>query len=133
MTFIVPYYLHEKTKTCHLLLIGGDTLWEETDPALRLQEDILEPNGLWMDAAGSMPRTTARGSEIWFCSIDPVKTAMDEFYEYDDISLEDAAPVFCWRRFYLTMMEHPPLRLRLGTTEEWIPLGQLLRVLPKST
>lgn len=150
--FLLPYVVHETpTKSCQLLLIGGDTLWEETDPRLRIEEDMLEPNGLWLKGA-MFPRTTARGAttsptssggdidnawnaaEIVFCPIDPVKTVLSDFYEYDEISipsLEDSegAP-FCWRRFYPLLMENPPLRIRLGTTAETIPLGQLLRVLP---
>lgn len=120
--YILPYYttLHKspfptKENTTltvqHLLLIGGTQPWEETDPTLRIGEDILEPNGLYLAAPPQI-----RGDRA-YCPIDPRRTRIEDFYQWSEVETP-GCDTFCWRPFYRFhdhQMMSLPSHVRLGS------------------
>lgn len=97
--FIIPFIHNHKTiKGIHvsiiqILTIGGKMLWKEDD-GLDINQDILEPNGLYL--SGSM----IKKNNMIYCPIDQSRTALDDFYRWEEMSKEDEE-TFCWRTFYL--------------------------------
>lgn len=125
---LLPYYTkdtpitgtHATIRTIFLLTVGGKEVWEEED-VLRIVEDVLEPNGLYL-SANTVPRCVSddmdRGS-IYACPIDPIRTAVHDFYRWSELPKEDDTTI-CWRPFY-----------RCGSTP--IPVHETLSGIPMKT
>jgi len=97
--WIIPYTRHTFQKqhiTVHaiqILTVGGTALWKEDD-GLRIEEDILEPNGLCLAAK------PVRWKDAYLCPIDSANTAMSDFYKWTELDAGDRE-TFCWRTFYI--------------------------------
>jgi hypothetical protein len=112
--FIIPFIY--KTSILHaltihqfkLLTIGGKMLWEEED-SFDIQE-ILVPNGLYVES----PPILRNG--IYFCKVNTTKTNLTDFYEWDEISI-DNQETFCWRTFY-----HFSDRKDATAYHNWLPI-----------
>lgn len=76
-----------------LLCIGGRDLWEEFDTN-NIAKDILEPNSLFCTTT---PFINLKGQDIFICEIDGTKTTMSDFYNWEEISLDDNE-TFCWKK-----------------------------------
>ena len=76
-----------------VLTIGGSHLWMEDD-TLDIVTDILEPNGIVLK---SPPRIV--GGNVALCEVDTENTQMDDFYDWNEVSLDDKN-TFCWRTVY---------------------------------
>ena len=102
--FILPYVSSShilSTVVLHrirLLTVGGTGLWQE-DNALRLHEDILEPNDLPL-------LSHHQHKDIYFCRLDPDRMNLSEYYDWEEVVPSDTT-VFCWRTFYV-MEPLPP-------------------------
>jgi hypothetical protein len=98
--FIIPFIHNQKTikdmqvSIIQMLTIGGTTMWEEDDQ-LDVNRDLLEPNGLYLQSPVYIH------NKIVFCPIDPTKTAMNDFYRWEETLPADNHDTFCWRTFYL--------------------------------
>lgn len=100
--FIIPY-IHTVTPHNNLLVnvikiltIGGKYLWEESN-GLIIETDILESNGIHILGAPKLLRPNH-----YLCKVDIHKTALNEFYNWNEISLADEE-TFCWKSYtYLT-------------------------------
>ena len=77
-----------------LLTIGGTMPWKE-DSSLRLEEDILHPNGIYLQGP------PIQRNEMYLCPIDPIKTNLTDFYQWNEIQKGDTE-TFCWRTVYVT-------------------------------
>jgi hypothetical protein len=94
---IIPFTHRIKTVsniTIHIfriLTIGGTTLWKETD-SLRLEQDILHPNGIYLDGA------PIQWNNAYLCRVDTNKTDMNDFYQWSEVPKN--SDIFCWRTFY---------------------------------
>lgn len=118
--YLLPYYSTQSplpgTTACihimHLLTIGGHDLWEEDD-RLRVVEDILEPNGLYLSAPIQRIQSADHSSVIIACPIDPCRTVIQDFYQWNEIPKEDHT-TFCWRIFYRCGTPFFPKGDRLG-------------------
>jgi len=90
--------------TYKVLTVGGTHLWEEDD-SLRVEDDVLTPNGLYLSSA---PRPMHHEGEIvYLCEIDQERTSVDDFYEWSDITLEDR-DTFAWRLIHHLPSVPPP-------------------------
>lgn len=96
--FIVPF-IHNKISqsefdiiSIKIFTMGGNNLWEESDK-LNLDKDILNPNGMFKKGT-----TLVIGKKIKYCEIDTTKTNINEFYNWEEIELNEA-DTFCWRNF----------------------------------
>ena len=81
-----------------LLTIGGTLPWEEED-TLKLEEDILHPNGIYL---ASKP---IKQNDLYLCPVDPVKTNLSDFYQWKEVETNDVE-TFCWRTIYVTGEPH---------------------------
>ena len=94
---IIPFTHRTKVlsnMTIHIfriLTIGGTTLWKEED-SLDLHQDILHPNGIYLDGAPIL------WNNAYLCKVDINKTEMNDFYNWEEISKN--SDLFCWRTFY---------------------------------
>jgi hypothetical protein len=95
--FIVPF-IYKKTiiqQLCitifKILTVGGKQLWVEND-SFDIN-DILTPNEIYTD------KSPQKFGNIMLCSVDINKTNINDFYKWEDISLQDN-DTFCWRTFY---------------------------------
>lgn len=97
--FIIPFIHNHITiqgihvSVVQVLTVGGTNLWKE-DNSLDVHKDILEPNGLYLSG-----KVIKKGNDV-FCPIDKTRTALDDFYRWEETSKEDQE-TFCWRTFYL--------------------------------
>ena len=120
--FIIPYVykrivIHQTQVTMiQVLTIGGSHLWKEADD-LDIEQDILLPNGIY--SKGS----PIKQKNMYFCEVDEEKTAMNDFYGWEEISKEDCE-TFCWRSYYL-FGEGPNYR-------SWLPIPSYERLEPYS-
>ena len=118
--YLLPYYFTESaipsTSTVlpislmHLLTVGGENLWEEDD-RLRIVEDILEPNGLYLSAPPY--RVPFLNETVYACRIDTARTSIDDFYRWKEIPRSDRE-TFCWRTFYRGGLPWFPAEERMG-------------------
>ena len=76
-----------------LLTIGGTLLWKEDD-SLQLEEDILHPNGIYLQ--GSL----IKHNHIYLCPVDATQTNLSDFYQWKELEQGDTE-TFCWRTIYL--------------------------------
>lgn len=76
-----------------LLTVGG-LPWKEDD-SLHLNEDILHPNGIYLEG------DPIRYKQTYLCPVDPIRTHLTDFYQWSEVSLTDTE-TFCWRTFYIT-------------------------------
>ena len=117
--FILPY-LRLSSHTIQILTVGGCTLWEE-DSTLRIKEDILEPNDIYLAAA---PRVIQlHGHTVVLCEIDPVQTNLNDFYEWKDLPLDN--DTICIRMIHDLPCVPPPADLLLAP----LPLSTVLDAL----
>ena len=77
-----------------LLTIGGTLSWKE-DSSLRLEEDILHPNGIYLQGQ------PIQRDDMYLCPVDPIKTNISDFYQWNELSKNDTE-TFCWRTIYVT-------------------------------
>ena len=97
--FIIPYTLKTtmiqqmKVTVIQILTVGGIHLWKEDNVRL-LEKNILHPNGIYVTTKPTKKR------DIYFCPVDTEKTAMNDFYQWDELESTDDT-TFCWRTFYL--------------------------------
>jgi len=77
-----------------LLTIGGTLAWREDD-SLDLEEDILHPNGIYLQGP------PIKKNNIYLCPVDPEKTNLNDFYQWKELEKSDTES-FCWRTIYLT-------------------------------
>ena len=97
--FILPYLYHRRDLphlTIHeycILTQGGTQIWSEED-SLRLEEDILGPNGFIMESQ-------KRYKDIVWCKLQDSCVNMEDYYEWKEMSSFVDKETFCWRRFYL--------------------------------
>lgn len=106
--FIIPYI---RTKTAYnnilvnvikILTIGGKSLWEE-DNSFDINTDILEPNEIFVK---SPPKIAPLLSSHYLCEVDIHKTALNNFYKWDELPNTDNE-TFCWKSYtYLTDIEN---------------------------
>ena len=98
--FIIPFIHRTKqhsNMTIHIfqiLTIGGTTLWKE-NPTASLEVDILHPNGIYLQGP------PIQRNEMYLCPIDPIKTNLTDFYQWNEIQKDDTE-TFCWRTVYVT-------------------------------
>lgn len=102
--FIIPYIrkttLHNNMliNVFKILTIGGKNIWEESN-GLDIDTDILEPNGIFR--TGSIA-TISKLPTYYLCEIDSNKTALTEFYKWEELPISDEE-TFCWKTYtYLT-------------------------------
>jgi len=74
-----------------ILTIGGTTMWKE-NPTASLEEDILHPNGIYLD------KPVTKWKDVMLCHVDSKKTDMNDFYQWNELPKE--SDTFCWRTFY---------------------------------
>lgn len=74
-----------------VLTIGGKELWSEDD-SLDVC-DILSSNDIFLT------ESPIKKGDIYFCRVDTTKTNINDFYKWNEISLNDTE-TFCWRKFY---------------------------------
>jgi len=96
--FIIPY-IHNCKKLPHtivnlfrILTIGGKYVWEE-DNNLDIEADILHPNGIYLKTP------PYKSGELVLCRVDPSRTDINDFYNWDEIDIEDTT-TFCWKKIY---------------------------------
>jgi len=82
-----------KIHTIKILTIGGQRLWEEDD-ALNIERDILNSNGIYIQNS-----ITKYKKNIYLCDVDSQKTNVAEFYNWNEIELDDL-DTFCWKTYY---------------------------------
>lgn len=98
--FILPYFYHRRELpylTIHEMCIltqGGKHLWSEDEKSLRLEEDILGPNGFIMESYKQY-------KDIVWCKLKDSSINMDDYYDWKEITDMSDRETFCWRRFYL--------------------------------
>lgn len=115
---------HCKLYNIKLLTIGGKYIWSEDDK-LNIHKDILEPNDIYckeqIDIIIDNIKTNIKNN-ITLCNIDINKTNIKDFYEWNEIKLEDET-TFCWRNFVYILG---------STNESWldIPSHQKLSNIP---
>jgi hypothetical protein len=114
--FIIPFthtIKKEKNIIIHiirLLCVGGKDLWEEFETE-NISRDILEPNSLFCTAT---PFIKFKGQNIFICEIDDKQTNMSDFYNWDEISLDDQES-FCWKKIiHITDMDK----------KTWLPIPE---------
>jgi hypothetical protein len=76
-----------------LLTVGGTMPWKEDDH-LDIEQDILEPNGIYLKGK------PIRLNHTYLCPVDTDKTNLTDFYQWNEISSDDH-DTFCWRTFYI--------------------------------
>jgi hypothetical protein len=81
-----------------LLTIGGTLPWKE-ESSLRLIEDILHPNGIYLQGQ------PIQRNDMYLCPVDPIKTNLTDFYQWNELS-KDNVETFCWRTVYVTGEPH---------------------------
>jgi hypothetical protein len=79
-----------------ILTIGGKYLWEESD-GLSIEADILEPNGIYIVDTPNCIFHSSRQT-YYLCKVDIHKTALNEFYNWNEISITDEE-TFCWKSY----------------------------------
>ena len=77
-----------------LLTIGGTLPWKEDD-SLKINEEILSPNGIYLQ------NVPIRYKHAYLCPVDTNKTTLTDFYQWTELSPTDTE-TFCWRTFYIT-------------------------------
>lgn len=77
-----------------ILTIGGKYLWEE-DNNFDINTDILEPNGIFVK---SQPKNPSSFPSYYLCEVDTTKTALNDFYKWDELPITDEE-TFCWRSY----------------------------------
>jgi len=98
--FILPYLDHKRELphlTIHeycILTQGGNQLWSEDETVLRLEEDMLGPNGFIMESQ-------KRYKDVVWCKLKDSSVNMNDYYEWKEITDHHSEDTFCWRRFYL--------------------------------
>jgi len=94
---IIPFTHITKTlsnMTIHvfrILTIGGTTLWKEAD-SLDLHQDILHPNGIYLDSVPIL------WNNAYLCKVDINKTDINDFYQWTEIPKN--SDLFCWKTYY---------------------------------
>jgi hypothetical protein len=73
-----------------ILTVGGRQLWEENSK-LDVDNDILIPNDIYR--TGDIIKF---GRNIKLCKINTNKTNINDYYKWDEISINDT-DTFCWR------------------------------------
>lgn len=114
---LLPYYTKHTSLTgtsavihaLHLLTVGGQALWEEDD-SLRMVEDVMEPNGIYLMEP---PVQVPTAPSVYLCRVDPVRTHIQDFYRWSEIPKEDHETI-CWRSFYRCGSTPLPEQERLG-------------------
>lgn len=89
-----------------LLTIGGTLPWKEDD-TLQLEDDILHPNGIYLQSS------PIKRNNVYLCPVDSVKTNLNDFYQWKEIEHGDNE-TFCWRTIYLTG--------ELNSYRGWLPI-----------
>jgi hypothetical protein len=103
--FIIPYIRRTTThnnilvNVIKILTVGGKDLWEETDAALDIKNDILKPNGIFIKSA---PYNVPSSPHLHYCEVDSDKTALADFYKWEEISPTDNE-TFCWKTYIYLM------------------------------
>jgi hypothetical protein len=96
--FILPFIHHIRTvnhmqvSIFRFLVLGGNALWKEDD-SHDLEADVLHPNDIFLSGVPIKMGTT------YLCPVDTLKTNLSDFYQWTEI--QQGAPVFCWRTFYV--------------------------------
>lgn len=118
--FILPYIHSEVTTSLNqvnafkILTVGGTALWsEETVKTTKQVVSTLLSNGI------HVKHTPVKVQNVFLCEVDNEKTAMDEFYTWKDIGVEDVE-TFCWRTFYTFGKEDNYM--------SWLPIPEKERV-----
>jgi hypothetical protein len=106
--FIIPYI---RTKTAYnnilvnvikILTISGKNLWEENNE-FDIITDILEPNDIFLK---NKPKNIPSLPSYYICEVDVSKTALNNFYKWDELPITDEE-TFCWKSYtYLTDIEN---------------------------
>jgi hypothetical protein len=100
--FIIPFThstVHEPNFdviTINLFTVGGKKLWEESDN-LNIDKDILNPNTLYRK--GTIIKSL---KDVYICEIDKTKTNINEFYNWNEIDINDT-DTFCWRKMVVLL------------------------------
>ena len=121
--FIIPFIHRTKqlsNMTIHIfqiLTIGGTTMWKE-NPTASLENDILHPNGIYLD------QPVIKTKDIMLCSVDSKKTDMNDFYQWNELPKE--SDTFCWRTFY-TFGDKTPTDKNY---HNWLPVPSQERMEP---
>lgn len=113
--FIVPF-IHKKMSDNNqfnihiitILTVGGKELWEEDD-SLDIDNDILIPNDIYRKNDIIVDNT------LRLCEVDSNKTAVDDFYKWSEININDRDR-FCWRSFVIL----------LNKKENWLNVPQTI-------
>jgi hypothetical protein len=99
---IVPFIhniLHKnniQVNIIKILTIGGRYIWEEDD-SIDLDTDILNSNDIYRKG-----QIIKLGNNLQLCEVDTIKTNIQDFYKWEELTIEDI-DTFCWRTFiYLT-------------------------------
>jgi hypothetical protein len=117
--FIIPFIHNKKTeKTMNIdivqiLCIGGKGIWEESDD-LNIDTDILLPNEIFTE---KIIQKEIKSNQVYFCKVDTTRTKRNEFYNWDDISLNDNE-TFVWRTFYNIKANDENTWLRIPKSEK---------------
>lgn len=77
-----------------ILTIGGRYLWEESD-SLDIYQDALEPNGIFIK---SNAYTHSLLPNHYLCEVDTDKTALTDFYKWEELPVTDEE-TFCWKTY----------------------------------
>jgi hypothetical protein len=99
--YIIPYIRTVSTlngiqvSVYRILTEGGINLWQESDELIPLLENfVLETNGIYLK------RRPVVCNELYICEVDDAKTAIDDFYVWNELSIDDKSTT-CWRTFYV--------------------------------
>jgi len=114
--FIVPFIYKVSNSNninihaINLLTIGGSNLWEE-EIGSNLDKNILESNDMYRKGSIiSLPNIT-------LCEIDTDKTNIHDFYQWNELPLEDTN-TFCWRNFYYFLGDKKESWLNIPSNEK---------------
>ena len=99
-----------------ILTVGGTHLWQEED-TLRIEEDVMGPNGIILVA----PPRVIGGLSL--CEIDATQTNLQDFYEWNDLPLE--SDTICTRVLHDLPCVPPPTDAMIAP----LPLGEILAAL----
>jgi hypothetical protein len=97
--FIVPFThsvinnTNFEVNVIKLLTIGGKYLWEEK-ASLHIDNDILNPNDIYRKNP-----VVKFDKKLQLCEVDVEKTNIADFYNWNEVSLDDSE-IFCWKTFY---------------------------------
>jgi hypothetical protein len=82
-----------KIHCIQLLTVGGTSLWEE---AKGTSLKVVEENDLYRKEDSTV---MVLPNEVHLCEIDPQKTKIQDFYQWNELSTADDS-TFCWRHFF---------------------------------